>query len=283
MRIIKITGLLVFITGFIIFNVSFFWANYTLTTEIVKQKLTDEEKQHLFLSASSGMTDYETHSVFRFVSSLSDVFNQINQQQLDTYSINEEDIQLILKHKHDPFELSVVDVVFPSESKADVFKKKIFRDYGGWLEGQSATEDQIRTVAGNINKYGVINQVGFDRYAVNDLKYALTKASAQSPVASHPLLFIFLTIGLCIIGGMIYLLPKVKGAPGIKNNNVFFNSMKNTGWLGILTGSWLIAFYILLYFYPEYMTNWIIMVDPISKVLNGHEASRFFLYGFLYT
>lgn len=283
MRIIKITGLLVFITGFIIFNVSFFWANYTLTTEIVKQKLTDEEKQHLFLSASSGITDHETHSVFRFVSSLSDVFNRINQQQLDTYSIKEEDIQLILKHKHDPFELSVVDVVFPSESKADVFKKKVFRDYGGWLEGQSATEDQIRTVAGNINKYGVINQVGFDRYAVNDLKYALTKASAQSPVASHPLLFIFLTIGLCIIGGMMYILPKIKEAPGIKNNNIFFNSMKNTGWLGILTGSWLIAFYILLYFYPEYMTNWIIMVDPVSKVLNGHEASRFFLYGFLYT
>src|SRR5690606_17280496 len=128
-----------------------------------------------------------------------------------------------------------------------------------------------------------INQVGFDRYAVNDLKYALTKASAQSPVASHPLLFIFLTIGLCIIGGMMYILPKIKEAPGIKNNNIFFNSMKNTGWLGILTGSWLIAFYILLYFYPEYMTNWIIMVDPVSKVLTGHEASRFFLYGFLYT
>jgi polyferredoxin len=43
------------------------------------------------------------------------------------------------------------------------------------------------------------------------------------------------------------------------------------------------VFYILLYFYPEYMTNWIIMVDPVSLSLNGNEASRFFLYGLIYT
>lgn len=59
--------------------------------------------------------------------------------------------------------------------------------------------------------------------------------------------------------------------------------MKNVQWLGIGTGSWLIAFYVFLYFYPEYMTNWVILVDPVSKFLNGGEAGRFFLYGFLYT
>jgi polyferredoxin len=31
------------------------------------------------------------------------------------------------------------------------------------------------------------------------------------------------------------------------------------------------------------MTNWIIMVDPVSVSLNGNEASRFFLYGLMYT
>jgi len=82
---------------------------------------------------------------------------------------------------------------------------------------------------------------------------------------------------------MLYILPKLKLIPGIKNNGIFFNVMKNVGWLGILTGTWLIVFYVLLYFYPEYMTNWIIMVDPVSYLINGHEAGRFFLYGFIYT
>jgi polyferredoxin len=81
----------------------------------------------------------------------------------------------------------------------------------------------------------------------------------------------------------MYILPKLKDQESIKNNKVFFNPMKNVGWLGILTGTWLIIFYVVLYFYPEYMTNWIILVDPISKLLNGNEAGRFFLYGFIYT
>ncbi|MCZ6899407.1 MAG: 4Fe-4S binding protein, partial [Bacteroidetes bacterium] len=81
-----------------------------------------------------------------------------------------------------------------------------------------------------------------------------------------------------------YILPKLKdGPPGIKNNGIYFNVMKNVGWLGILTGTFFIFFYIFLYYYPEYMTNWVMTVDPISMLLKGSEAGRFFLYGFIYT
>jgi polyferredoxin len=59
--------------------------------------------------------------------------------------------------------------------------------------------------------------------------------------------------------------------------------MKTRGWLGILTGTFLILFYVFLYYFPEYMTNWIIMVDPVSYFLKGSSAGRFFLYGFIYT
>lgn len=94
----------------------------------------------------------------------------------------------------------------------------------------------------------------------------------------------FLTYGLCIIGACMYILPKSKeGNPGIKNNGIFHSAMHNRGWLGILTGTFLIVFYILLYYYPEYMQTWIIMVDPISQALKGTDGGRFFLYGFIYT
>ncbi|MGB3465971.1 MAG: 4Fe-4S dicluster domain-containing protein, partial [Cyclobacteriaceae bacterium] len=104
------------------------------------------------------------------------------------------------------------------------------------------------------------------------------------PVDSSPWLFILLTYGLAVIGAFMYIVPKVNdGTPGIKNNGIWFDPMKNVGWLGILTGTFLIAFYVLLYFYPEYMTNWVIMVDPVSQALSGNPAGQFFLYGFLYT
>lgn len=58
---------------------------------------------------------------------------------------------------------------------------------------------------------------------------------------------------------------------------------KGLGWIGLVTGMFLIGFYILLYFFPEYITNWTLMLDPISLSLSGYAASQWFLYGFLYT
>ncbi|MCB0580882.1 MAG: 4Fe-4S binding protein [Phaeodactylibacter sp.] len=55
------------------------------------------------------------------------------------------------------------------------------------------------------------------------------------------------------------------------------------GWLGILTGVYLIGFYILLYWVPQHIIGWILMADPVSRALNGGEASQWFLYGLLYT
>jgi len=54
------------------------------------------------------------------------------------------------------------------------------------------------------------------------------------------------------------------------------------GWLGLLTGFYLILFYVLLYWKPEYITNWITLVDPLSRKLSGNPASEWFLYGLMY-
>lgn len=56
------------------------------------------------------------------------------------------------------------------------------------------------------------------------------------------------------------------------------------GWIGVCTGTFLILFYIVLYFHPHYIANWVLMVDPIKKAIAGPDATadRWFLYGFLY-
>ena len=56
-----------------------------------------------------------------------------------------------------------------------------------------------------------------------------------------------------------------------------------TGWIGIMTGTLLIGFYVLLYWFPEYIVSWVALVSPISMKLSGNPASQWFLYGFLYT
>ncbi|MEO5600628.1 MAG: 4Fe-4S binding protein [Cyclobacteriaceae bacterium] len=288
MRIIKIIGLVTFLVGFILFNATTFWASYRLTPTVVKEKITDDKKEKLFLEHAAPFIDKTVHSNYDFVQTLNEIFARANAQQLQRYNITNEDIKGLVKRSRNKFTIPPQDSIFRTSNEVAVFQNKAFREYGRELQGKEfASEEELQTnlqeIAEKINKYSTINQVGFDRYAIKDLQYSLTKASAVGPVKNRPLLFLFLTFGLCIIGAMLYILPKLQHQPGIKNDQIFFNPMKNVGWLGILTGTWLIVFYILLYFHPEYMTNWVIMVDPVSKLINGHEAGRFFLYGFIYT
>lgn len=283
MKYLKTIGLLLFVIGFALFNVSFFWSDYQLSPEIVKSQITDEKKASTLLFEIKEIIASESASNFKFITELSAAFERVNTKQLSTYELSSAELDRLASYNKLKFTIASVDSVFIGDDEQSVFKRKAFRDNGSWLDGQATSREQIQTVADNIKKYSIISQFGFDRYAVKDLKYSITKAAAISPVKSNPTLYLFLTFGLCIIGSMLYILPKLKLPPGIKNNGIFFNVMKNVQWLGILTGSWLIAFYVFLYFYPEYMTNWVLMVDPVSRLLSGNEAGRFFLYGFIYT
>ena len=288
MKIIKTVGLALFISGFTIFNGLFFSARYVLTKAVVETTITDPTRAALFMDASSTSLGNETGSVFSFVSGLKGNFESANQTQLNTYGITQEEVLDLVARSEKKFSLSSVDSLYVGTDEISVFKRKAFRGYGSWLDGRefNSSEElqaQLQGVVEKIHAFAIVDQVGFNRYQIKDLTYVLTRNSAISPVKTNPILFLFLTFGFCIVGALLYILPKLQLLPGIKNNGVFFNAMKNTGWLGMFTGTWLIAFYIVLYFFPEYMTNWVSMVDPVSKALNGNEAGRFFLYGFIYT
>lgn len=63
-----------------------------------------------------------------------------------------------------------------------------------------------------------------------------------------------------------------------------------SGWLGILAGTYFIAFYVLLYWGHQHIGAWVHMVSPISEGIyqffsgkdEGGEASQWFLYGLMY-
>ncbi|MDX2301182.1 MAG: 4Fe-4S binding protein [Microscillaceae bacterium] len=121
-------------------------------------------------------------------------------------------------------------------------------------------------------------------YGIKDYVFYLTKHSSTGLVAQNAGLFFLITFITAAFGALLYILPQIQdGPPGIKNNHIFTHAATNAGWIGITVGTFLIVFYIFLYFYPQYIVNWVILVDPISQFLAGTEASQWFLYGFLYT
>ena len=78
---------------------------------------------------------------------------------------------------------------------------------------------------------------------------------------------------------------------GIKNDGVMFKSITSRGLWGWILGIAMTGFYVVLYFYPQYLglvsdgdnTGVIALFDPLSKLLSGNPASQWFLYGTLYT
>jgi polyferredoxin len=118
----------------------------------------------------------------------------------------------------------------------------------------------------------------------HSLSYELAKKSGKGFINDNPGLSWFLTFGLGIIGALMFILPNLilLGKPGIKNDGIYQESSTNRGWIAWLVLVYLVTFYLVLYFRPDYVVNWTFIFDPISNFLNGGEASQWFVYGFLY-
>lgn len=125
-------------------------------------------------------------------------------------------------------------------------------------------------------------------YLVNErphvLSYELAKKAGRGVVKENVGVLWWLTFGMGIVGALLFILPHLIlwGKPGIKNNGIYLESATNRGWVAWVVFAYLVAFYLLLYFIPDYVVNWTYILDSISRVLNGNDASQWFVYGFLY-
>lgn len=163
MKLIKTIGLTLFIIGFTIFNFSFFWSSYTLTPAILKSQVSDEKKANSLLQEVSGILGTEVSSNFGFVAELSSAIDRVNEEQVATFGLSNQELDQLAELNKDKFQIASVDALFKGGDEQNTFKRKAFREYGSWLEGQLASRDQLQNVADNIRTYGIVSQFGFDR------------------------------------------------------------------------------------------------------------------------
>ncbi len=124
---------------------------------------------------------------------------------------------------------------------------------------------------------------GLPDYKVSEYTTAATKKSVTGFVlglSSGALLLLSLLFGAG--GALMYILPQWQHSGGIRNDGIYHNPATKRGWIGIAVGTYLIGFYVLLYFFPQYIVGWTLLLDPLSRALNGGEASHWFVYGVLY-
>lgn len=185
---------------------------------------------------------------------------------LGTYTLTEDLVLAYTKDIH-------------QEKMAEILAPMYRQEYGSNFSFLSAFGENFNTYNDNLKAQQLWDQVIWDDYG-----FALAKAAASSPVKDNPWLWLGLSIGLAVLGGYLYNFRQYAEEPsGIKNNGIFHSKLKNRGWLGMITGGYLILFYILLYWFPAYLVNLVWMVEPISRMLSGGPASQWFLYGLVYT
>ena len=162
MRLIKISGLLIFLAGFFIFNASFFWADYTLTRTIVDEKISDSTKRKLFLSESSSFLNQSVESNFEFVNKLSQAFEKINKKLVEDYRISNAEILELAEKSGPTFSISAADSVFRTSNESASFKNKVFREFGSHIDAKTFGDKEklieaLRGVSDNIAGYGIVS------------------------------------------------------------------------------------------------------------------------------
>lgn len=185
---------------------------------------------------------------------------------LGSYQLEKATVQNQVKEIHEEAMLDILSPMYGKEYGSNFDFIEDFKHYfNAYNEELKANED-------------------WDNVIWDDYVFTLTKASSKGPIRDQPYFYLVISIVLGCFGGLLYILPLYRKEPeGIKNNGIYFSSMKSRGLLGIITGTYLILFYVVLYWYPEYLANLILMVDPLSMALSGNPASQWFLYGLIYT
>lgn len=287
----KQIGIILFLIGLVNFTISLSLNNYHLSSSIVNDSISQIDKQAAFKKNAAVFLDQTIDSKFEFIRHLEETFDKANRDIEAEYRITDADLTELIAVNIDSngairyLSENIKSIAFQSKKE---FKQSQISSYTGWMnnknyDSKTALEEHLRSAINGING-NIRYQKGFAEGKIASLLFTLTKKASVGFLSEHQGLMFFLTIFLMILGGLSFIIPiKYEAPAGIKNNRIFLSSATSAGFIGYLSAVYLVAFYILLYMNAHYITNWVLLVDPISVFLNGSEASQWFLYGFLYT
>jgi ferredoxin-type protein NapH len=293
MRPIQKIGIGIFLTCITVFLITITLSQHKLTEEIVREKVGNPGAAEMFLAENSDLIDKEFGSSFSYIPALKAALHKTNDAVMKKYGFTDDEINKLIseatKDGKVNYRRELIDQMFDPSDEIQKGKGQGLKDQTGWIADKTGDygskedfEKDLRPKIEDINKQ-MIAAHGFDDNNYTYAKFDLTKASSYGVVKDNLTLFFLICFVLASIGALMHIVPQINdGPPGIKNHGIFHHAAMTRGWIGIIAGTLLILFYVVLYWFPEYMVNWVLMVDPVSESLSGNPASQWFLYGFLY-
>jgi Pyruvate/2-oxoacid:ferredoxin oxidoreductase delta subunit len=217
------------------------------------------------------------------VSRLSDAFDEYSQEVVNQKGVPDSSLPQIAEKLGS--EASNYDEAFIEQNFDDVFVQDRLKDNTSWMIGRSWDgyadfEKNFKEKVTEVNR-SVVNEYGISSDEVSFLLPQVMQAGAPNWLKSG--LMAWLIFGLGVLGGFLYALPLAYKHKGIHNDHVFHNKSQTRHYPAIIVFICLVVFYIVLYQFPAYLTNQVVLLKPLAERLAGSASDRWFLYGFLYT
>ncbi|TAF45208.1 MAG: 4Fe-4S binding protein [Sphingobacteriales bacterium] len=140
--------------------------------------------------------------------------------------------------------------------------------------------EQISMALTDNSEASTLQKTGIILFASGILSAIIAAAGAGN---AQPVLFFWLAFGLSTAGGLLYAYTYFKNPISIQNNGIFNHGISNRGAIAWLTGLLFTGFYIILYWFPQYLEGLIRATDTLSMLLRNRPADQWFLYGTIYT
>lgn len=306
MKQLKLIGLVLFVMGMIGFTANIFMGEYVISKETVtahfddgsdKINKQDSIAEHFiataeFYSIIGGFRESygSQRLLFSDVSLIIEAYNAtIVDKWFADKVISEDEIgflfHVVQMNGSVTYNSFILDSVFNQQTE----KIQSLKDNTSWMFDDQKTYPSIEDFKNDLNpKIKEINDAAAGDYILHDDKathLAMAKSFNIGTSTTNPGLVFLLTFGLIILGTLLYNIPDIwlLGPAGIKNNHIYQNGLTNRGFLAWIVLVYMVGFYLLMYFWPQYLNNNIVLVSPISKFLSGNAASEWFLYGFIYS
>lgn len=146
----------------------------------------------------------------------------------------------------------------------------------------SAINDSLQLSSKNAEDLNLQDKIGLGLVGLSILSMI---GAAFGGGQSLPYFYMFTSLGLLIVGSLVYFQRFLKKPKGTINNGQLFNGLLSRGVWGWIFAVVLTGFYVLIYWHGEFqaLNGIIAMLDPFSQALAGEPANQWFLYGTFYT
>lgn len=297
---LKYIGLFLLIVGMSCSTLLIFVGKYTISKEGLNQYLEQQGRQKGLADSllvdvfnERQINDQEKLGMFGFLSELQDLFLATNDLLtpiiLNEYGVSDPDKNKIyssvfLENKY-LYSEGLLEELFAEDEQ----KVQLLSDHTSWMFSDQKDYPSLTDFKKDFEqKISEINHELLQNQHLRTDRDALLNASLMMNVTWTQYgrwWALLISIGSTIVGAIFYFLGGIKntGDPSVNHHGIFKNASTGRGWIAGLTMGYFVIFYIVLYFFPYYLNNLILLVSPISERLSGNPASQWFLYGLIYT